>query len=327
MASTADLIRSIESTLGVTISSDPNLSLIILSTSLALILGFAFILWRRSSDGGANSKVILPPKPLKTDVEDDDELELVASGGKVNQPGLLIPAALVMIYNRWNDCDKSCVPLLYSASSPSNRCNFANSKLIIKVIELMADSSISLDDIDEVKEAWATKCLENIYGTQPTFNVVDKIDTSEAIEDTCYAIDVIDEFPGDDSFGESGCDNHGEEIIDSFANSVDCIPRLYQPIIYSWEAKIDVIEVALNGGESSHLERHEFTYSEDILGEIEATLASKEYDYDASKEVKKSHSHSYVEIEPSKYVYHSLKDLSLFPTAIHDNKLICEVSF
>ncbi|KAH9619845.1 hypothetical protein KSS87_016423 [Heliosperma pusillum] len=77
------------------------------------------------------------------------------------------------------------------------RRNFANSKLIIKVIEcpqqpkgyecgyyvmkwmynitfyystgkekdfekLMADSSMSLDDIDEIKEVWATKCLNNM---------------------------------------------------------------------------------------------------------------------------------------------------------------------
>ncbi|XP_074279328.1 NADPH--cytochrome P450 reductase-like [Silene latifolia] len=80
MASTADLIRSIESTLGVTISSDPNLSLLILTTSLAAIIGFALILWRRSGDGGSSSKVILPPKPLNTKVEDDDELELLSSG-------------------------------------------------------------------------------------------------------------------------------------------------------------------------------------------------------------------------------------------------------
>ncbi|KAK9705344.1 hypothetical protein RND81_07G049700 [Saponaria officinalis] len=43
------------------------------------------------------------------------------------------------------------------------RRNFAKkNQLQIKVIEIIADSTMSAEDLNEVKEAWARKCLENM---------------------------------------------------------------------------------------------------------------------------------------------------------------------
>ncbi|CAO2834545.1 unnamed protein product [Amaranthus hypochondriacus] len=80
-STTSDLIRSIESVLGV--SLDPASSgILILTTSVAVIVGLLLVLWRRSSDQSKDSRVVVAPKPLKIEPE-EDELEIAAGKTKV----------------------------------------------------------------------------------------------------------------------------------------------------------------------------------------------------------------------------------------------------
>ncbi|KAJ8424417.1 hypothetical protein Cgig2_033648 [Carnegiea gigantea] len=81
-SSTSDLIRSIESALGISLDSSSSASVVVLTTSLAVIVGLVLILWKRSNDGSGNSKVVVAPKPLKVQPE-EDELELAAGKTKV----------------------------------------------------------------------------------------------------------------------------------------------------------------------------------------------------------------------------------------------------
>ena len=81
-SSTSDLIRSIESALGISLDSSSSASVVVLTTSLAVIVGLVWILWKRSNDGSGNSKVVVAPKPLKVQPE-EDELELAAGKTKV----------------------------------------------------------------------------------------------------------------------------------------------------------------------------------------------------------------------------------------------------
>lgn len=81
-SSTSDLIRSIESALGISLDSRSSASLVVLTTSLAVIVGLVLILWKRSNDGSGDSKVVVAPKPLKVQPE-EDELELAAGKTKV----------------------------------------------------------------------------------------------------------------------------------------------------------------------------------------------------------------------------------------------------
>lgn len=66
----SELVRLIESVFGVSISSD--LAVLILTTSIALIVGLAVFVWKRSSDQGRESKPVVVPKSLSVKVEDDE---------------------------------------------------------------------------------------------------------------------------------------------------------------------------------------------------------------------------------------------------------------
>lgn len=80
-STSSDLIRSIESVLGV--SLDPASSgILILTTSIAVIVGLLLVLWRRSSDQSKDARVVVAPKPLKIEPE-EDELEIAAGKTKV----------------------------------------------------------------------------------------------------------------------------------------------------------------------------------------------------------------------------------------------------
>lgn len=84
-SSNSDLIRSIESVLGVSLdpaSGSSSAAIVILTTSIAVIVGLVLILWRRSNDRGRDSKVVVAPKPLKVQSEEDD-LEIAAGKVKV----------------------------------------------------------------------------------------------------------------------------------------------------------------------------------------------------------------------------------------------------
>ncbi|KAL2893098.1 NADPH--cytochrome P450 reductase [Bienertia sinuspersici] len=72
-SSSSDLIRSIESVLGV--SMDPSSSIVVLTTSIAVIVGLVLILWRRSNDRSRENNIVVAPKPLKVEPE-EDELEV-----------------------------------------------------------------------------------------------------------------------------------------------------------------------------------------------------------------------------------------------------------
>uniref|UniRef100_A0A5B6ZMU5 NADPH--cytochrome P450 reductase n=1 Tax=Davidia involucrata TaxID=16924 RepID=A0A5B6ZMU5_DAVIN len=74
MNSNSDLIRWLESVFGVSFGSNSvsDTVAVIVTTSVAVIIGFLFFLWRRSSDGGKEPKPVVVSKPLSVEVEEDE---------------------------------------------------------------------------------------------------------------------------------------------------------------------------------------------------------------------------------------------------------------
>ncbi|KAK6940256.1 Flavodoxin/nitric oxide synthase [Dillenia turbinata] len=71
MSSTSfDFIRSIESVLGVSLPSDS--VILVVTTSLAVLLALAFLLWRRSGDRSKDSRPVASLMPVQLDVEEDE---------------------------------------------------------------------------------------------------------------------------------------------------------------------------------------------------------------------------------------------------------------
>lgn len=79
MSSNSDLVRKLESVLGVSFGGSVTDSVVVIATtSIALVIGVLVLLWRRSSDRSREVKQLAVPKPV-TVVEEEDEFE-VASG-------------------------------------------------------------------------------------------------------------------------------------------------------------------------------------------------------------------------------------------------------
>ncbi|KAA8538186.1 hypothetical protein F0562_027794 [Nyssa sinensis] len=74
MNSDSDLIRWFESIFGVSLGSNSvsDTVAVIVTTSVAVIIGLLFFLWRRSSDRSKESKPVVVPKPLPVEVEEDE---------------------------------------------------------------------------------------------------------------------------------------------------------------------------------------------------------------------------------------------------------------
>ncbi|GFS44061.1 P450 reductase 1 [Actinidia rufa] len=70
MSSSSDLIRSIESVLGISFGSDA--AVVVVTTCVAVIVGLLFFLWNRSSDRSREAKPVVVSKPLKVEVEEDE---------------------------------------------------------------------------------------------------------------------------------------------------------------------------------------------------------------------------------------------------------------
>ncbi|GFY85904.1 P450 reductase 1 [Actinidia rufa] len=81
MSSNSELIKSLESTLGVSLGleSVSDTAVVVVTTSVAVIFGFLFFLWKRSSD---RSKEAKPVVVLKSLTVDDEEDEVEADSGK-----------------------------------------------------------------------------------------------------------------------------------------------------------------------------------------------------------------------------------------------------
>ncbi|KAK9270995.1 hypothetical protein L1049_026583 [Liquidambar formosana] len=74
MNSNSDLISSLESLLGVSFgsSSVSDSVVVVLTTSVAVIVGLLIFLWRKSSDRGRDVKPVVAPKSLSVQVEEDE---------------------------------------------------------------------------------------------------------------------------------------------------------------------------------------------------------------------------------------------------------------
>lgn len=70
----SDLVRSVESLFGVSLSSSmSDTMMLIATTALALVVGLMVFLWRKtSSDRGREVKPMVPPKSLMAKDEDDE---------------------------------------------------------------------------------------------------------------------------------------------------------------------------------------------------------------------------------------------------------------
>ncbi|KAF5955376.1 hypothetical protein HYC85_008232 [Camellia sinensis] len=81
MASNSNLIRSIESALGVSFGSESvsDTAIVVVTTSVAVIIGLLFFLLKRSSGRSKESKPVVISKPLLVE-EEEDEVE--ADSGK-----------------------------------------------------------------------------------------------------------------------------------------------------------------------------------------------------------------------------------------------------
>lgn len=69
---------SIESSIGITVTSSDGL-IIIITTSVAVILGFSYFVWKKSS---SESKPIVVPKAVSVVPDDDEENEIDVGSGK-----------------------------------------------------------------------------------------------------------------------------------------------------------------------------------------------------------------------------------------------------
>ncbi|KAL6176786.1 hypothetical protein ACLB2K_053419 [Fragaria x ananassa] len=80
MSSSSDLVRKLESALGVSFGeSVTDTAVLIATTSIALIIGVLVVLWRRSSDRSREFKQLAVPKAVVVKEEEEDEFQ-VASG-------------------------------------------------------------------------------------------------------------------------------------------------------------------------------------------------------------------------------------------------------
>lgn len=78
MSENSDLIRSMESALGVSLSSET--AVVVVTTSFAVLIGLLFFIWKRSSDRSKEVRPIVVAKPFNVEDEDD---ELEVGSGKV----------------------------------------------------------------------------------------------------------------------------------------------------------------------------------------------------------------------------------------------------
>lgn len=83
MSSNSDLVRKLESVLGVSFGGSVTDSVVLIATtSIALVIGVLVLLWRRSSDRSREVKQLAVPKPV-TVVEEEDEFEVAAGKTRV----------------------------------------------------------------------------------------------------------------------------------------------------------------------------------------------------------------------------------------------------
>lgn len=82
MSSNSELVRTLESLLGVSFGGSVTDSVIVIvTTSIALILGVLVLVWRRSLDRSRELKQVVVPKPLVKD--EDDEVDVASGKTKV----------------------------------------------------------------------------------------------------------------------------------------------------------------------------------------------------------------------------------------------------
>lgn len=70
MGENSDLIRSIESALGVSVTSET--AIVVLTTSAAVVIGLLFVIWKRSSGRSREVKPVVVAKPFKVEDEEDE---------------------------------------------------------------------------------------------------------------------------------------------------------------------------------------------------------------------------------------------------------------
>lgn len=83
MASNSDLVRTVESLLGVSLGDSVSDSLLLIATtSAAVVIGLIVFLWKKSSDRSKEVKPVIVPKDLLME-EEDDEVDVGAGKTKV----------------------------------------------------------------------------------------------------------------------------------------------------------------------------------------------------------------------------------------------------
>lgn len=74
-SSNSDLVRTIESVLGVSLGDSVSDSvLLIVTTSAAVIIGLLVFLWKKSSDRSKELKPVIVPKSLVKEEDDDADI-------------------------------------------------------------------------------------------------------------------------------------------------------------------------------------------------------------------------------------------------------------
>ncbi|CAI9116140.1 OLC1v1017216C1 [Oldenlandia corymbosa var. corymbosa] len=73
MDSKLEIVRSIESALGVSLGENGNQVLVVVTTSVAVIVGLLVFLWKRSSDKGPVNKTVVVPKAVPAMMEEEEE--------------------------------------------------------------------------------------------------------------------------------------------------------------------------------------------------------------------------------------------------------------
>lgn len=82
MASNSDLVRAVESFLGVSLGDSVSDSLLLIATtSAAVVIGLLVFLWKKSSDRSKEVKPVVVPRDLM--MEEEEEVDVAAGKTKV----------------------------------------------------------------------------------------------------------------------------------------------------------------------------------------------------------------------------------------------------
>lgn len=79
----SDLVKYVEAVLGVSLGdSVPDMAIVIVTTSFAVVVGLLVLVWKRSLDRSKEAKPVVPPRSVMLKEEEEEEEEVDVASGK-----------------------------------------------------------------------------------------------------------------------------------------------------------------------------------------------------------------------------------------------------